>query len=145
MFNDWLIHTDIEVFIVCLSLQLFCLIYNVYVTCTFFANLLFMFITSGLIVNYMYSLESFVILKNTRIYVFKKASYGSTYGVLNLRKFSIIRRGQFKYTQFLTCMLQRILPLSKSNLIRSGRNSNNFWTQGRTYIFGNGVNFLCWD
>ena len=50
-------------------------------------------------------MESFVVLKNTRIYVFKKASYGSTYGVLNLRKFSIIRRGQFKYTQLLTCIL----------------------------------------
>ena len=31
MFIDWLIHIGIELFIICLSLKCFCLIYNVYV------------------------------------------------------------------------------------------------------------------
>ena len=52
------------------------LIYNVYVTRISFANLLFMFIAFILIENYTYPLESFVISKI--IYVFKKASRGST-------------------------------------------------------------------
>ena len=41
-----------RVFIICLTLKLFCLIYNVYVTRMSFANLLFMFITFVLIENY---------------------------------------------------------------------------------------------
>ena len=53
MFIDWLIHTGIELFIICLSSKLFCLIHIVYVTCISFANLLFMFITSVLIENYI--------------------------------------------------------------------------------------------
>ena len=54
MFIDWLIHIGIELFIICLSLKLFCLINNVYVTCISFAQLISMFIGFVLIENYKY-------------------------------------------------------------------------------------------
>ena len=65
MFFDWLIHIGIKLFIICLSLKLFCLIYNVYVTCIAFVKLLFMFTAFVLIENYIHPLESFVVSKIT--------------------------------------------------------------------------------
>ena len=74
MFIDWLILTGIELFIICLSLKLFCLIYNVYVTCISFANLLFMFINFALIENYIYISTGNIRGFEGYTHVFKKAS-----------------------------------------------------------------------
>ena len=91
------------------------------------------FITSVLIKNYI----STGIIRGFKEYKRIQEGQLRIYLVLNLTKFSIIGRGQFKRTQLLTRILRRILLCINPNSIRSGRNSNNFWTQVKTFIIGN--------